>query len=131
VPKILIDAAVAGRRLHLASGGDFRVDHVYIDDLVDGIVKALDHPRHAFDVYHIATGEAPSLLEIVAILKELEPAADLVVGPGEYAFADGVEAVRKGALDIARARAELGYTPRHPIRAGLQAYLAWRRHHPV
>jgi UDP-glucose 4-epimerase len=131
VPKILIDAAVAGRRLHLAAGGDFRVDHVYIDDLVDGILKALDKPEHAFDVYHIATGEAPSLLEIVAILKELEPAADLAVGPGEYAFADGVEAVRKGALDIARARAELGYTPRHPIRAGLQAYLAWRRHHPV
>src|SRR6266536_2497084 len=70
VPKILIDAAVAGRKLHLPSGGDFRVDHVYIDDCVDGI-----------------------------------------------------EAVRKGALDITRARTELGYEPRFPIKKGLAAYL--------
>ena len=68
VPKILVDAAVAGRKLHLPSGGDFRVDHVYIDDCVDGIVKALDKPKHRYDVYHIATGEAPSLSEIVDIV---------------------------------------------------------------
>src|SRR5450759_3707422 len=67
VPKILIDAAVAGRKLHLPNGGDFRVDHVYIDDCVDGIVKALDKPSHRYDVYHISTGEAPSLAEIVAL----------------------------------------------------------------
>jgi nucleoside-diphosphate-sugar epimerase len=32
VPKIFVDAAVAGRALHLPGGGDFRVDHTYIDD---------------------------------------------------------------------------------------------------
>jgi nucleoside-diphosphate-sugar epimerase len=123
VPKILIDAAVAGRKLHLPDGGDFRVDQVYIDDCVDGIIKALDKPRHRFDVYHIATGDAPSFAEIVDIIRELEPGADLAIGPGPYRFADGTEAVRKGALDITRARAELGYEPRFPIKEGLAAYL--------
>jgi UDP-glucose 4-epimerase len=131
VPKILIDAAIGGRRLHLASGGDFRVDHVYIDDLVAGILLALDKPHHRFDAYHIATGEAPSLAEIVRILQELVPGCDLAVGPGRYAFAEGIEAVAKGALDISRAQAELGYRPRFPIRAGLETYLAWRRDHPI
>ena len=123
VPKILVDAAVAGRKLHLPGGGDFRVDHVYIDDCVAGIVKALDKPSHRYDVYHIATGEAPSLAEIVRIVSELVPGADLAIGPGPYRFVDGTEAVRKGALDITRARAELGYEPRYPIRAGLAAYI--------
>jgi nucleoside-diphosphate-sugar epimerase len=36
--------------------------------------------------------------------------------------ADGTEAVRKGALDITRARTELGYEPRYPIKNGL-AYI--------
>jgi UDP-glucose 4-epimerase len=123
VPKILIDAAVAGRKLHLPTGGDFRVDHVYIDDCVDGIVKALDKRSHRYDVYHIATGEAASLAEIVAMIKEMAPGADLAIGPGPYKFVDGTEAVRKGALDITRARTELGYEPRFPIKRGLAAYL--------
>jgi UDP-glucose 4-epimerase len=123
VPKILVDAAVAGRKLHLPSGGDFRVDHTYIDDCVDGIVNALDKPKHRYDVYHIATGEAPSLAEIVDIIHELVPGADLAIGPGPYRFVDGTETLRKGALDITRARNELGYQPRYPIRQGLAAYV--------
>jgi UDP-glucose 4-epimerase len=123
VPKILVDTAVAGQKLHLPSGGDFRVDHVYIDDCVEGISKVLDKPQHRYDVYHIATGEAPSVAEIVDVIKELVPDADLAIGPGPYRFADGTEAVRKGALDITRARTELGYEPRYPIKNGLAAYI--------
>ena len=123
VPKILVDAAVAGRKLHLPDGGDFRVDHVYIDDCIDGIIKALDKPQHRYDVYHIATGNAPSLAEIVEMIRELVPNADLAIGPGPYRFIDGTQAVRKGALDITRARAELGYEPRFPIEKGLAAYI--------
>ncbi len=123
VPKTLVDAAVAGRKLHIPDGGDFRVDHVYIDDCVDGIIKALDKPKHAYDVYHIATGDAPSLAEIVDMIKELVPKADLAIGPGPYRFVDGTEAVRKGALDISRARTQLGYEPLFPIRKGLAAYI--------
>ena len=44
-PKIFVDAAVRGERLHLPGGGDFRVDHVYIDDCVAGIIKTLGCSR--------------------------------------------------------------------------------------
>ncbi len=127
VPKTLVDAAVEGRKLHVASGGDFRVDHVYIDDLVDGILAALDKPEHRYDAYHISSGEAPSLFEIVDIIRELVPGAELSIGPGPYLFGDRIQTVRKGALDTGRARAELGYRPKFPIRDGLAAYIAAQR----
>lgn len=123
VPKILIDAAAAGRPLHLPSGADFAVDHTYVDDLVDGVLRVLDHPEHPFDAYHIASGTAPTLAEVVAAIGDLVPGADLSVGPGSIEFAPGVPAWRKGALDVSRAAAVLGYRPRYDIRAGIAATL--------
>jgi UDP-glucose 4-epimerase len=127
IPKTLVDAAVEGRALHLPSGADFRVDQVYIDDLVQGMLKALDHAEHPHDAYHISTGEAPSLGEIAAMVRDLVPGADIVIGPGEYDFAAGVRPVRKGALDCSRAREAFGYAPRFDMRRGLEAYIAARR----
>jgi nucleoside-diphosphate-sugar epimerase len=124
VPKTLIDAAVAGEPLHLDAGADFSVDHTYIDDLVDGTIRILDHPNHPYDAYHIASGMAPSLADIVDIIRELVPGADLSLGPGTIEFVPGVKAWRKGALDISRAAEVVGYRPRYDIRAGIAATLA-------
>jgi nucleoside-diphosphate-sugar epimerase len=127
VPKIFVDAAVDGKPLHVPSGADFRVDHVYIDDLVAGVLAALDKPVHKYDAYHISSGEAPSLQEIVDIVNELVPGARISIGPGHYAFGDRIRVVRKGALDTGRAQAELGYVPRFDIRRGIAAYIEARR----
>jgi nucleoside-diphosphate-sugar epimerase len=127
VPKTFVDAAVEGRPLHVAAGGDFRVDHVYIDDLVSGVLAALDKPEHRHDVYHLSSGEAPSLFEIVDVIRDLVPGCDVSIGPGQYLFGDRIQVVRKGALDTRRAQDELGYVPRFGIRKGLAAYIAARR----
>ena len=127
VPKTLIDAAIQGRSLHIENGGDFRVDHVYIDDLVDGILLALDKPSHKFDAYHLASGKAYSLYEIIDFVKELVPGSQISIGPGQYLFGDRIEAVKKGALDITRAHNELSYTPKFQIQDGLKAYLSAAR----
>lgn len=126
-PMTLIDAALAGRRLHIERGGDFIVDHVHVDDTVAGAILCLDHPRHRFDAYHIATGVVTSMAEIVRIIREQVPGADIAIGPGAYDFGPGVPVVRKGALAIDRARAELGYSPRYDIRSGIAAYIAAAR----
>ena len=123
VPNTLIAAAASGKPLHLKSGADFKVDHTYIDDIVDGTIRVLDHPDHPYDAYHIASGTASSLAEIVAILKELVPDADLSVGPGMMEFVPGLPVWQKGALDISRAAKVLGYRPRYDIRAGITATL--------
>ncbi len=123
IPKNLVDAALIGRKLHLPAGADSAIDHTHVDDLVSGVLKALDHPRHRFDAYNIASGQATTVAQMIAIVKELIPGAELSVGPGVYRHGDQVEMVRKGALDVTRAAAELGWTPRYDIRTGLAAYI--------
>ncbi len=124
VPKTLIDAALAGKPLHLESGGDMAVDHTHIDDVVMGILAALDLAEHPFDAYNIGSGKATSVSEIVDIIKDLVPGAELSVAAGEYRHggADASAfAVEKGALDISRAREVLGFEPRYDMRHGLEA----------
>jgi len=124
VPKVLVEAALSGQTLHIPSGADAAVDHTYLDDFVSGALKALDHPTHRFDAYNIASGEATTVARMIELVQELVPGAKLSVGPGPYRHGDTVESVRKGALDVSRARAELGWAPKYDMRAGLAAYFA-------
>lgn len=123
VPNTLIEAAAYNRPLHLPGGANFKVDHTYIDDIVDGTIRVLDHKDHPYDAYHISSGTASSLAEIVAILKELVPQADLSVGTGSLEFVPGMPVWNKGALDISRAGKVLGYKPRYDMRKGITATL--------
>ena len=127
-PMNYMNAALAGRSLHLAAGADTVIDYTYVDDVVDGVLLALDHPAHRHDVYNIASGEAVSDGDMVRMVQELIPGADIAVGPGPREFIPGVRIPVKGALDISRARTEFGFAPRHDIRRGLAAYATeWRK----
>ncbi|TCK29207.1 UDP-glucose 4-epimerase [Ancylobacter aquaticus] len=124
VPKNFIDAALDGRSLHLPRGADSAIDHTYIDDLVDGVLAALDQPRLEFDTYNIASDSAPTVGRIVEIVRALVPGADISIGPGPLHHRDDIPVVRKGALAVDRARESLGYSPRFDIERGLAAYVA-------
>jgi nucleoside-diphosphate-sugar epimerase len=123
IPKNLVEAALAGRGLHIASGADAAIDHTYIDDVVSAILKALDHPRHRYDAYNVGSGTAATVSELVEIVRELVSGAELSVGPGPYRHGGEVDMVRKGSLDVTRAASEFGWRPRYDIRAGLTAYV--------
>lgn len=124
VPKNFVDAALGGASLHLPWGADSRIDHTYIDDLVEGVLATLDNPRPRFDVYNIASDSAPSVGRIVEIVRSLIPGADISAGPGPLRHRDDIPVVRKGALATDRARACFGYTPHFDIERGLAAYVA-------
>ena len=59
----------------------------------------------------------------VDFVSELVPGAKLSVGPGPYRHGNQIELVRKGALDISRAKEEFGWAPKFDIRSGLAAYI--------
>lgn len=127
VPKVFIDAALDGKPYHLKAGGDLAVDQVYIDDTVAGVLLALDKPKHKFDAYHITTGQAPTIDDAARFVRELVPGADITTAAGWYLHGDKFRTARKGALDISRARQELGYEPQYDLRAGLEKTIAAAR----
>jgi UDP-glucose 4-epimerase len=122
MPKTFIDAALRGESFEMSEGGDLAVDQVHISDTVAGVLLALDKPVHKFDSYNIATGQAPTIAEVAAIVREAVPGAQVSArSDGPYRHGGRWLCARKGALDIRRAQAELGYSPRYDIRAGILA----------
>jgi len=128
MPRTFIEAAVRGEAYHLAQGSDFSVDQVYLDDVVAGVLLALDKPVHQYDSYHIATGNAPTLADTAAIVNQTVAGARISVGAdGPYKNGDRLVSVRKGALDISRAQRELGYQPRYDLQQGIAATITATR----
>lgn len=127
IPRNLVDAALAGQPLHLPDGADFAIDHTYVDDAVSAVLAAMDRDKLPHDAYNVASGTATTVGEIAAIVRELVPGADVSAGPGPLRFSEHLPVVRKGALDVSRAAADLGWRPRFDMRAGLAAYIGARR----
>ncbi len=95
-------------------------DFLYVDDLCDGIVAALDAPLHD-EVIHLASGNETSIDELARLVLELTGAEDV---PIRY------EARRRGEIERTfatadRARELLGFAPTHTLEEGMRKTVAW------
>lgn len=128
LPRTFIEAALRGEPYHEPEGANLAVDQVYIDDTVAGTLLALDKEVHRFDAYNIATGRAPTLRDTAEAVNRAIPGARITVGEGGvYRHGGLVPTATKGALDIERARIELGYEPKYDIQKGIEATIAATR----
>jgi nucleoside-diphosphate-sugar epimerase len=122
VPRTFVEAALRGEALHAPDGAELAVDQVYVADTVAGLLLALDKETHRYDSYNVATGVAPTIADVAEAVNRAIPGARITVGSrGPYRHGGKVLSAKKGALDISRARAELGYEPRYDLQRGIEA----------
>jgi nucleoside-diphosphate-sugar epimerase len=101
-----------------------RVDHVYVKDLCNAVLLALDVKKQQLHhrIFNISTGEVVPISEVIKIVKELLPEAVIDIDVSD-------QQTTKGPYSIERARKELGYKPKYNIRAGLTDYIESCRKH--
>ena len=110
-----------GEPIPVFGDGTTRRDYTYIDDVVDGIVRALDRCA-GHHLYNLGNSDPVSLREMIDTL-----AAALGKSPLLRHLPDQPGDVRQTCADISLASAELGYAPRTPFREGIRKYVAWLR----
>jgi nucleoside-diphosphate-sugar epimerase len=115
----------SGRSTRLPHAASSERQYVHVDDVVAAILLAATRERLPRRIYNVSAGEKHRLDEAMRIVGD-------VVGGAEVSFdtADPPE-YRAPLLDIAAARAELGYAPQYDLRHGVAAYAAHLREHPV
>jgi UDP-glucuronate 4-epimerase len=125
---LFADAIVQGRPIQLFNHGRMRRDFTYIDDIVAGIIAALNRPPAADQdnppcrIYNLGNSRTEELGRFIAILetvlgrnavKEMLP-----MPPGD---------VKATSADIEASRRDLGFEPHVTIEDGLQRFATWYR----
>ena len=110
-----------GRRVELFGDGTSQRDYTYVDDVVAGVVAALDRPN-GYRIYNLGTTATVPLRELVHKIGERLGKQPLVsYGPAQ----DGD--VPLTHADISLARKELDYEPTTSIDEGLERFVEWYR----
>ncbi len=99
--------------------GDSRRDYTYVEDIVSGILAAIEI-NPAFEIINLGESQTIALLELVESLeKALGRKARrrfLPDQPGDMSVT---------YADISRARRVLGYNPSRPFKEGIQLFADW------
>lgn len=108
-----------GELITVYGDGKSRRDYTYVDDIVSGVIAALERAR-GYRIYNLGNHRTIELRELIRLLEE-----DL----GKKANIRHVEAqpgdVPLTCADIQRAQEELGYSPSVPIERGLELFVEW------
>lgn len=114
----------AGEPIPVFGDGSMERDFTYIDDVVDGVVSAVDRVlgADAFDIVNLGESEPIRLSRLVAALERATGREAVIdrraVPPGD---------VDRTFADVSRARDLLGYEPRVGIDEGLRRFVEWYR----
>lgn len=121
-PHLFVDAMVSGKSITLFNGGmGVYRDWTYIDDIVTGVMAALD-AEYAFEIFNLGHSNPVQLIDFVTTLERVTglraqiaaqplPAAD---PPITYARID-------------KAAQMLGFQPSTPLEEGLTRFWEWYR----
>ena len=115
------DLLARGKSVPLYGTGQTRRDYTFIDDIVDGVVAALDlAPK--FEIFNLGGSQTTALIDLVHwIAAELGVEAKVEMHPEQPGD------VPITFADVTKAGRMLGYSPKVPIREGLARYVAWYR----
>ena len=125
---IFTRAILRGEPIKVFNRGDMRRDFTYVDDIVAGVLAALDHvPASAGGVtphrrYNLGNSHAEPLLRFIEVI-ERATNHKAVVELAEMQPGD----VKETYADIEAAKRDIGFSPRTSLDEGIPRFVAWFR----
>ena len=126
-PMIFARKIVAGEPIPVFNHGKMQRDFTYVDDIVSGVIAALDNPPDSKDgvphrVFNLGNHRSEPLMDFIEVLGQAlgrEPVLDLQpMQPGD---------VLATYADIEESEKVLGYRPTTAITEGVPKFVDWYR----
>jgi UDP-glucuronate 4-epimerase len=111
-----------GKPIPVFGDGTTRRDYTYVDDIIDGVIAAMNYDKSDYEVFNLGESRTVELNELISLLeKELDTHATINRQPPQPGD------VPQTFADISKARALLGYKPKTQIEEGLHRFVEWFR----
>lgn len=121
VSQAFIESAIVGDTLRVNGQGDEKIDFTYIDDVVNGVIRCIEHDGARNEVFNMTAGKSRSLRDLVTLVREQFPEIEV-----EYVERDRLRPFR-GTLSMDKAAQLIGHVPQVELEDGLVRYVEWYR----
>ncbi|MBE7552409.1 MAG: GDP-mannose 4,6-dehydratase [Anaerolineales bacterium] len=119
MPYMVTERIVKGEEIKLFDAGQLKRDWTYVDDIVSGIIAALERPL-GYEVINLGRGEPVLMADFVEIVEDLVGRKAVLSTPPAPASEPKVT-----FANIDKARRLLDYNPQTPVAEGLASLWAW------
>ena len=108
-----------GKEISVYHKGESKRDYTYIDDILQGLLAALDRPSGS-GIVNLGNSHPVKLLDLIQLIEDrLGMRAKLRLLPAQPGDISTTYA------DISKAKELLGYCPRTPIKEGIRRFVGW------
>lgn len=138
-PFLFADAILHGRAIKVFNNGDMLRDFTYIDDIVEGVLRVIDHipvgnPDWCAETPDPSTSTAPYKIynignsQPVKLMDFIQAIEDAIGRPAEKIFLPMQPGdVYQTNADTTSLQQELGFKPDKPIKEGVKETMDWYR----
>ena len=125
-PWLFADRILRGNPIQVFNHGQMRRDFTFVDDIVAGVLAALDHPPQAEGdrvpnaVYNLGNNQPVALLDYIRVI-EAACGREAVLDMKPMQQGDVLETF----ADIDASTRDLGYVPRTTIEQGIPVFIDW------
>jgi len=118
-PFKFVDRVIRGIEIQQFGDGSSSRDYTYIDDIVDGIIRAIDRPL-GYQIFNLGNGNPISLKEFISIVEEASGKKAVI-----KILPDQPGDVPRTCADISKAKELLGYYPKVTFEEGIRRTVEW------
>src|SRR2546426_7721699 len=125
--SVFIDAALRGLEMDVHGDGQQTRSFTYVDDTVDGIVRAMLSARAVGEILNIGSTKPVTIQALAELVWRLAGTGEPKIHRVSYQAFGRYEDVRARVPEIGKARELLGFEPRVGLEDGLRRTIDWQR----
>lgn len=141
------DKLVKGEKIKIFNYGNCKRDFTYIDDIVEGVVRVMQHaperadgkdglPISPYKVYNIGNNHPENLLDFVTILQQELVRAEVLTANYDFEAHKELVPMQPGDVPVTYAdttplEQDFGFRPSTPLRTGLRRFAEWYKNYKI
>ena len=116
-----------GNDIDIYEDGEESRDFVFIDDVVDATVLALEKKEANHQIFNVGSGVATTVLQVANTLKSLYNSDVKIKISGKYRLGD----IRHNYADLSKIENALGFSPKFNFKTGITKFVKWAQKQDV